>query len=118
MILLVEDETAIRQSMREILEDEGYRVAEATNGQEALDFLRTNAAPCLVLLDLMMPVMSGFDFLEIVKNDPALRQVSVLIVSAAAKDRVDEAFKMSVAVGVIKKPVQLKPLLSAVKQYC
>jgi CheY-like chemotaxis protein len=119
MILLVEDEAAIRQSMREVLEDEGYPVAEAANGQEALDFLRSHeTVPCLVLLDLMMPVMSGFDFLDIVKDDPALSAVSILIVSAAAKDRIDQAFKTSRAVGVIPKPVQLKPLLKAVEQYC
>jgi CheY-like chemotaxis protein len=117
-ILIVEDEASVRKTLREVLEDEGYPVAEASNGQEGLEYLRKNPAPCLVLLDLMMPVMSGFEFLEAVKRDVTLRAVSVLIVSAAAREKVDAARVGSAAVGVLPKPVQLKPLLTAVGQYC
>lgn len=117
-ILVVEDEASLRETVREVLEDEGYSVAEASNGQEALDYLRGNPAPCLVLLDLMMPVMSGFDFLKAVKDDPELKTLPVLIVSAAAKEKVDEALHTSAAVGVLPKPVQLKLLLKAIERYC
>ncbi|HZU99166.1 MAG TPA: response regulator [Planctomycetota bacterium] len=117
-ILIVEDEPAVRHSLRDVLEDEGYLVAEAANGQEALDYLKSHDAPCLILLDLMMPVMSGAEFLAAVKHDPALREVSIVIVSAASRERVEAVKSSSSAVGVLLKPVQLTPLLEAVAEYC
>ena len=117
-ILVVDDEQEIRETLTEALEYEGYTVAAAANGQEALDYLRANPAPCLVLLDLMMPVMNGYDCLRAVSSDPALRSVSVLIVSAAARDEIDAATKSSSAVGVLAKPLTLKALLDAVEQFC
>jgi CheY-like chemotaxis protein len=116
-ILVVDDEKAVRETIREVLEDEGYAVAEAANGQEALDYLRQDPRVCLILLDLMMPVMSGFDFLDVVKNDPVLKSVSILVVSAASHEKIEQARKSSTAVGVLVKPLQLKPLLDAVAQY-
>jgi CheY-like chemotaxis protein len=117
-ILIVEDEPAVRHSLRDVLEDEGYVVAEAANGQEALDYLRTHDTPCLILLDLMMPVMSGAEFLEAVKNDPALQEVSILIVSAASREKIEAVRSGSSAVGVLLKPVQLTPLLAALAEFC
>lgn len=117
-VLVVEDEADVREALREIIEYEGFQVVEAANGKEALDYLRKNTAPCLVLLDLMMPVMNGFDFLAAVKREPTLHQVSVLILSAAARDKLDEAMKDSSAKGYLTKPVQLQPLLAAVKMFC
>lgn len=84
-ILVVDDEADVREAIRETLEYDGYMAVEAANGLEALQYLRNHPAPCLVLLDLMMPVMSGFDFLHEVSRDATLRSISILIVSAAAK---------------------------------
>jgi len=117
-ILIVEDENAVRQTVREVLEDEGYVVAEASNGQEALDYLRANPRPCVVLLDLMMPVMSGVAFLEAVKKDSSLKEVTIVIVSAAAKEKIEEARRASTAVGVLTKPIQLSVLLNTIARYC
>jgi CheY-like chemotaxis protein len=117
-ILVVDDDRDVRESLREILEYEGYKAVEAANGQEALDYLRTNPAPCLVLLDLMMPVMNGYDFLRTVSHDPALRSVSILVVSAAAREEVEKAARSSGAVGVLLKPIQLQPLLQTVGKFC
>jgi CheY-like chemotaxis protein len=117
-ILVVDDEKTVRETVREVLEDEGYAVVEAANGQEALSYLQRGPKPCLVLLDLMMPVMSGFDFLDVVKNDPVLKSTSILLVSAASREKIEQARKASTAVGVLVKPLQLKPLLDAVARYC
>lgn len=117
-ILVVDDEPDVRDALKDALEYEGYKTVGAANGQEALEYLRQNPAPCLVLLDLMMPVMNGYDFLESVRNDPRLRAVSILIVSAAAREKVEAAAKSSGAVGFLFKPLDLKPLLKKVESFC
>ncbi|MEZ0227609.1 MAG: response regulator [Planctomycetota bacterium] len=117
-ILVVDDEAAVREVLRETLEFEGYSTADASNGREALEWLKNNPPPCLVLLDLMMPVMNGFDFLEAVQKDPALRSVSILIVSATTREKLEETARRTGAVGVLSKPLQLAALLEAVAQHC
>jgi CheY-like chemotaxis protein len=112
-VLVVEDDQDIRELIRETLAQEGYRVAEAGNGQEALDFMRQHENPCLVLLDLMMPVLSGPELLEIMADDPRLSSYPVLVVSAIA-DR-------GSAPGVqrfLRKPVPSDVLRAAVAEYC
>jgi CheY-like chemotaxis protein len=118
MILIVEDDADVREAIRETVEFEGYRAVEAANGREALEYLSKNPAPCIVLLDLMMPVMNGFEFLQAVRNDPKLRSVSILVLSAATREKLEETVKTSGAVGFLTKPVQIKPLMEAVSRYC
>src|SRR5215213_7431302 len=86
-ILVVDDDHAIRDSLTELLEDEGYVVARAENGQEALEFLRSNGAPCLILLDLMMPVMDGYEFMDRTQGDPQLADIPVVVITAASEQR-------------------------------
>ena len=81
-VLVVDDEPDIRDTMRAVLEAEGYSVATACNGREALDTLRSGAPPKLVLLDLTMPVMNGYELLEHMKNDRNLSRIPVTVVSA------------------------------------
>ena len=66
----------------------------------------------------MMPIMNGFDFLEAIQDDPKLRSVPILIVSAAERDTVEETARTSGAVGIIFKPFQLQPFLDAVQKFC
>ncbi len=68
-ILVVEDDDDIRTSMLEILETEEYVTKSATNGKEALEILYQSAKPCLVLLDMMMPIMNGRKFLDLLKTN-------------------------------------------------
>ena len=74
-ILIVEDEDPIRSVLTEILEDEGYRVASVRNGLEALTYLRQHAHPRLILLDLGMPVMTGWEFREEQQRDQAIARI-------------------------------------------
>jgi signal transduction histidine kinase/DNA-binding response OmpR family regulator len=82
VVLVVDDSADVRAVVRATVEKAGLKTVEAENGQAALDWLTKNPAPALVLLDLMMPVMDGFTFLEQVKHVPALSQVPIVVLTA------------------------------------
>jgi len=113
-ILIVEDDDGIREALRLTLELEGYEVLTAANGQLGLDALKEIKTPCLILLDLMMPVMDGWTFAEALGKDMALAAIPVIVVTAVA----DSAKGVTRAREVIKKPVDVDLLLKLVKQYC
>jgi CheY-like chemotaxis protein len=115
-LLIVEDDFDIRDTLAQILEEEGYRVLGASNGQEALDQLKNGEVPCLILLDLMMPVMNGWQFRAEQLKDPRLAAIPVVIISADAA--VHEKVGSLSAVAVMKKPIQLERLLEIVGKYC
>src|SRR5262245_34872901 len=83
-VLIVDDDYDIRATLHEILSDEGYDVASSANGFEALQALRSGTAPCLILLDLMMPVMDGWQFRAQQLSDPTLASIPVVVLSADA----------------------------------
>jgi CheY-like chemotaxis protein len=115
-ILIIEDDAPIRDSICELLEDEGYLVEAAANGQEALDMLRSlPAAPDLILLDLMMPVKDGFQFREEQRQDPALADIPIVIMSADGN--VQRKVKQVGALSYLKKPVDIDAVLEAVKRH-
>ena len=82
LVLVVDDDPSMRESLSSLLGVEGYSVLEADNGQKALEALEKAAHfPCLILLDLAMPVMDGRGFLKLRAKDPMLRQIPVVVVS-------------------------------------
>jgi signal transduction histidine kinase/CheY-like chemotaxis protein/HAMP domain-containing protein len=81
-VLIVEDDPSTREAMRRLLEKLGLTVAEASNGLEGLRWLDGHPAPALILLDLMMPVMDGFEFLEELQRRPSLGNVPVVVLTA------------------------------------
>ncbi len=115
-ILVVEDDAATRDAVALVLEDEGYSVTGVANGQEALLHLRQTAPPNLILLDLMMPVMNGWEFRKQQTQDPALKSIPVLVISA------DRAVpQKAAALGArdyLLKPIDLDKLLEAVQRCC
>jgi CheY-like chemotaxis protein len=117
VIALVEDDTDIRETIRAFLEMEGYQVASFENGKQALDGLQQSTVqPCLVLLDLMMPVMDGYEFLrERTQLGETIRSVPVVVISAFSDS--GEAGR-SGAKGYLKKPADLDALLRVARQYC
>jgi CheY-like chemotaxis protein len=81
-ILLVEDDLATRETVRSTIEKMGLTVAEVTNGRLALSWLAENPAPALILLDLMMPEMDGFEFLDAFNSRADWRHVPVVVITA------------------------------------
>ena len=114
-ILVVEDDHDIRVSVRMVLEDEGYEVFTVTNGRSALDLLERSTdadRPCLIILDLMLPVMDGWHLADRLREDPVLSQIPILIMSAYQTPPPPPA-----AVGFVKKPVDTDTLLAMVEQH-
>lgn len=112
-VLVVEDDMAIRESLEQILEFEGYRPVLAENGERAVEILKAGELPCLILLDLMMPVMSGWEFLQVQKKNEALSNIPVVVVSAAG-----EKARLTAATEFLKKPIDVDRLLEVVGHYC
>ena len=106
-VLLVEDDAEVRTSVAEILELEGFAVDTAVHGRQALDKLRSGAAPSVLLLDLMMPVMNGLELLERLREDAALKPPPVIVLSA---NRGYEAEDLGVE-AVVRKPFDVDALL-------
>src|SRR4051812_14627619 len=108
-ILVVEDDDDIRETIREVLSDEGYHVHTAPNGRAGLDWLHDqdhHPRPNLILLDLMMPVMNGFEFLQALRQDAALKGIPVVVVSAWGDEARDAGANCFIA-----KPVDLSKLV-------
>jgi CheY-like chemotaxis protein len=115
-LLVVEDDHELCETWAAVLEGEGYHVATASNGQEALDYLRSAPPPGLILLDLIMPVMDGWEFRQQQQQDPVLADIPVLIVTGG---RVPKHRRSMVdAAGYLLKPVDHRTLLDAVARYC
>lgn len=115
-ILVVEDEPDIRHAMTDALSLEGYPVASASNGRQALQYLAEAPRPALVLLDLMMPEMDGRAFLDLLREHPTLHTVPVVMISASEEAR--EVARVHRADGFIPKPVDIDRLLGVVERYC
>ncbi len=116
-ILIVDDDDDIRELLADFLRDEGYQVSTACNGLDALSVLRAAATyPCLILLDLMMPIMNGFEFLKAFRSDPALAPIAVAIVSANGS--LGPAERSALAAPILSKPLKLPALLEVVERLC
>jgi two-component system phosphate regulon response regulator PhoB len=87
VILVVEDNTDIRETVCFVLEENGYQTAGASNGQEAIDWLHCETAPSVILLDLTMPVMDGYEFLMLKEAERVLDDVPVVVMTAVGNCR-------------------------------
>lgn len=111
-ILVVEDDADVRETLVLVLESEGFVVREARDGREALDALHAGFRPRLILLDLMMPVMNGWEFRAEMKREPELASIPVVFVSAL-EPAPDRAAALEAA-GFLHKPFDLEALLQTV----
>jgi CheY-like chemotaxis protein len=112
-ILVVDDNDAVRQVLRAVLQAAGYRVACAANGRDALDYLRAAEPPFVILLDLAMPVMDGRQFRQHQQADPTLALIPVVVVSGEG-DLPQIAASLGVA-GHFSKPVEPAKLVEAIR---
>jgi CheY-like chemotaxis protein len=111
-VLIVDDERDIRDSLEEFFRDEGFDVATAANGDEALKQLTgTEPLPCAVLLDLFMPVLNGVEVYGRMQQDDRLRTVPVIISTS-------DPSRAPSGVLIMKKPIDLNRLLNVIRQTC
>jgi CheY-like chemotaxis protein len=113
-VFIIEDDLDTREMLGRFLELEGYRVESAENGKLALERLGSGVHACVILLDLMMPVMDGWQFRREQVRNAALADIPVIVVSAAGRDRIQKID----ANAYLSKPVDLEELLGCVTQFC
>ena len=108
-ILLVEDDEDSRRALTNVLEDEGFSVASCSSGEAAMNYLRHSPAPQLIVLDLIMPGMKGWNFRQLQRHDAQLATIPVLSISAMGK-----LVDVDVA---LQKPVDYDELVTTVERY-
>jgi CheY-like chemotaxis protein len=109
-ILIVEDDDDLREVVKDLLRDLGYNVATAVNGSDALQYLRTNRPPGLIVLDVMMPVMDGVEFCRRRLRDPALRSIPIFLFTARGQSIANVS-----AVRVLRKPLVVDEFIDAIR---
>jgi CheY-like chemotaxis protein len=114
LLLVVDDDPDMRDAISELLEGEGYRVVRVENGRAALEILRAGGRPSMILLDMMMPVMSGWQFRREQQRDPSIQRIPVVMITASEERRGDLIPNQQ----VLTKPVRADELLKSVHRYC
>ena len=113
MVLLVDDDEDLRDSIADLLRQRGYPVATAEDGHAALAIIAGSRNPCIVLLDLVMPVMDGWKFLAVVQADPAMASIPVVIASAHAATHAPTG-----VAGILHKPFDMDELFATIARHC
>ena len=113
-VLIVEDDEDLREMMAQLLTLEGFQTATVANGREALEYLHQASKPDVILLDLMMPVMDGWEFRRRQREDPQLADVPVVVLSALDQSRAADLD----GAAFLKKPLDFDRLLELVRHYC
>lgn len=113
-VLVVEDDTELRQMMAQLLVLEGFKPVLATNGRDALNTLRAGARPDVILLDLMMPVMDGWEFRRRQQADAELADIPVVVTTAAPLEMTRE---LGAAV-VLQKPLNFDDTIAVIRRLC
>lgn len=113
----MEDETDIALLAQFTLESAGFKVFTANNGKDGLDLLEENASIHLIILDIMMPGMDGYEVLKRLKSDPEKKEIPVLIFSAMVQEKeVEKGYKLG-ADGYIKKPFEAGLMIDEVERF-
>ena len=113
-ILVVDDDPGVQRVMKKFLTLEGFTPAVAGNGKEALAYLRGGGHPCVIVLDLRMPVMDGWTFRKEQRLDPGLASIPVVVLSGAEAESIPELE----AVASFRKPVSFPEVINVVRRLC
>jgi CheY-like chemotaxis protein len=112
-VLVVEDNPDVRETLSTVLEIEGFEVSRASNGQEALQRLKNEPLPRVILTDIMMPVMDGWSFLAQAAMDPVLASIPVIVLSAAENKRAPERVKI---LAFLPKPMNIDTIIDLIER--
>jgi CheY-like chemotaxis protein len=115
-VLIVDDYPDLRRSLTILLQEAGYQVTTAAHGQEALELLRTEPLPHLILLDLVMPVMHGWEFRRRQRQDPGLASIPVVVISGGEAPPPESGFID--AASYLLKPIDYDVLLTTIARHC
>jgi two-component system, chemotaxis family, chemotaxis protein CheY len=115
-VMIVEDNADLRETLADLLALEGYRIEGVAHGQAALAHLREAPPPRLILLDLMMPVMNGWEFLRELRWDPHWAAIPVVVMSAIADE--EAVCRLQGVAACLRKPVDIEELLKLAARYC
>jgi CheY-like chemotaxis protein len=116
-VLVVDDDEDIREALEMVLETNGHPVVSAGDGAEALEYLkREKRRPCVILLDLMMPGMNGFELHEALSAEPAYAGIPIVVITGAGADVEELATPMTSE--ILRKPFDLHTVLKAVNRHC
>jgi CheY-like chemotaxis protein len=111
-IVVVDDDLPALDALTELLETDGYQVRQADNGQEALEAMKSSEPPALILLDLSMPVMDGWEFMRRQRLKPSIAHIPVVVITALVSAVPAEAKAL------ISKPINVNRLMLLVQKYC
>jgi CheY-like chemotaxis protein len=116
-VLIVEDDPDMRESMESVLTYAGHSIAAVADGAEALSWLSGDRPhPCVIVLDLMMPGMNGFELRSRLRADPALAEIPVLVLTGAGNLADRKGIELQAE--ILRKPIDLKDLLAAIHRHC
>ena len=111
-IAVIEDDIPALDALTELLETNGYQVRQAHNGQEALEAIKSSEPPALILLDLSMPVMDGWEFMRRQRLEPSIAHIPVVVITALV------SAVPAGAKALISKPINVNRLMRLVQKYC
>ena len=116
-VLVVEDDNDLRESLSQALRDNGFSVVSANNGQQALEALEAGARPSVILLDLMMPILNGWELRDALRDDPRFAEIPQLVISAYM-DEAEQHVLALPADDCIRKPFHIRILIEAIERHC
>jgi two-component system chemotaxis response regulator CheV len=116
-ILIIEDDTFLSRALTDTFQREGYQVHARTDGEGVMEYIRTHDTIALVLLDLMIPLKSGFEVLEEIKNDAVTASLPVIIISNLSQPHdIEKAKALGALDFIVKSDISLKEIVSRAKQ--
>jgi CheY-like chemotaxis protein len=114
LILVVDDDSMVRETMAELLEHKGFQVVQASNGLEALQLLEGTLTPSAIFLDIAMPVLDGIGFRQLQLRNPTIAEIPVIVITGDEREQLPNLGTVS----VLRKPVDPVKLVEELNRYC
>ena len=113
-VLIIDDDLVICQSVIDVLEIKGYHPVATSGGKQGIEYLKSMIEqPCVILLDIIMPMINGWQVMDFLKQNPLFSKIPVIVFSESASIESSINF-----VAFVPKPIEMKSLINAVKAFC